>query len=61
MNLVSILIVLIIVGVVLYLVNNYIPMAAPVKTVINVVAILLICLWLLNLFGLTNVTIPVRR
>ena len=61
MNLISILIVLIIIGVVLYLVNTYIPMAAPIKTVINVVVVIALCLWLLNGFGLTNITIPGHR
>jgi hypothetical protein len=61
MNIISVLIGLIILGVVLYLINTYVPMASPIKTIINVVVVLLVCLWLLNLFGLTNMTIPVRR
>lgn len=46
------LIVLIILGVVLYMVETYIPMAAPIKIVIRVVAVLLLCLYLLRLAGL---------
>jgi len=58
---ISILVLLIVVGVILYLVNTYIPMAPPIKTVINVIVVLLLCVWLLNLFGIMNYTIPIRR
>ena len=61
MPIVSVLIFLVIVGVILYLVNTYIPMAPPIKTVINVVAVLCLCLWLLNAFGMMNYTIPIHR
>lgn len=57
MSLVSLVVVLIIVGVVLYLINTYIPMAQPVKTVLNVVVVLVLCLWLLSIFGI-DATIP---
>ena len=57
MPLIQMLIVLVIVGVCLYLVQTYIPMAAPFKTIINVVAILLLCLWLLSMFGIGNYNI----
>jgi hypothetical protein len=39
---------LVIIGVVLWLVNTYIPMAAPVKTILNVVVILVLIIWLLT-------------
>jgi hypothetical protein len=57
----SLLITLIVLGVILWLVNTYIPMPAPVKMVINVVIVLAICLWLLQAFGIGNYVIPVRR
>jgi hypothetical protein len=60
MPIISIIVVLVIVGLVLYLINNYIPMARPVKTVLNVVVVLLLCLWLLNAFGIVNVPIRLR-
>ncbi len=61
MPIISILITLIIVGVCLYLIQTYIPMAPPIKTVINVVVILLLCLWLLNIFGVgMNYRLPYR-
>ena len=47
-------------GLVLYLINTYIPMARPIKTVLNVVVVLLVCLWLLNAFGIINVPIRLK-
>jgi uncharacterized protein YhhL (DUF1145 family) len=52
MSIISLLVALIIVGVILYLLNTYVPMAAPIKTIINVVVVLLVVLWLLQIFGL---------
>lgn len=62
MPIVNILIVLVVVGVCLWLVQTYIPMAAPIKTIINVVVVLLLVIWLLQLFGITgNIGAPLRR
>lgn len=65
MPLISIVIVLIIVGVLLWLVNSMIPMDARIKTILNVVVIIVVCLWLLQVFGLigplTSVRTPVLR
>jgi hypothetical protein len=52
MTLIGLVVVLIIVGVLLYLVNTVIPIAPPIKTIINVVVVLAVCLWLLQAFGL---------
>ena len=60
MNIIGVLVVLIVIGVALYLINTYIPMAAPIKTILNVVVVVVVCLWLLNLF-VGPITIPVRR
>jgi hypothetical protein len=51
MPLISVVIVLIVVGVLLWLVNNYIPMDNKIKTIINVVVVIAVVLWLLNVFG----------
>lgn len=56
---IEVLVILIVVGVCLYLVQTYVPMAAPIKTVITVVVVLFVCLWLLNIFGIAD--IPLRR
>lgn len=59
MSLISIVIVLIVVGFLLWLVNNYIPMAGSIKTILNAVVIIAVILWLLNIFGVigSNVTL----
>jgi len=55
---IGVLVTLIVVGVILYLVQTYIPMAAPIKTVITVVVVLFLCLWLLGVFGIVDVPVP---
>jgi hypothetical protein len=52
MPLLQILIVLVVVGVLLWLVNNYIPMQGTIKSILNAVVIICVVLWLLNVFGL---------
>lgn len=52
MPLIHVVIVLIVVGVVLWLVNSYIPMAGSIKTILNAVVIIVVVLWLLSVFGL---------
>jgi hypothetical protein len=54
MDIIQVLVVLIIVGVCLYLVQTYLPIAQPIKMIINVVIVLFLILWLLNVFGLTG-------
>ena len=51
MSLVTIVITLIVVGVLLWLVNTYIPMDGKIKKVLNVVVMVVVVLWLLNVFG----------
>ena len=52
MPLVNLVVALIIVGVALYLVNNYIPMASSIKTILNVVVVVAVCIWVLQAVGL---------
>ncbi|MGA2982301.1 MAG: Thivi_2564 family membrane protein [Terriglobia bacterium] len=54
MPLVQIIIVLIVVGVLLWLVNNFIPMAGSIKSLLNAVVIIVVVVWLLNVFGLMH-------
>ena len=57
MPLVNLVVVLIIVGIALYLINRYIPMASSIKTILNVVVVVGVCVWVLQAVGLwTNVT-----
>jgi hypothetical protein len=52
MPLVQVLVVLIVVGVLLWLVNRFIPMAGTIKSILNAVVVIAVVLWLLNVFGL---------
>lgn len=52
MDLLTILIVIVIVGVILWLVNSYIPMQASIKKILNVVVVIVLIIWLLSAFGL---------
>ena len=50
--LLQIVVVLIVVGVLLWLVNNYIPMDSKIKGILNAVVVILVILWLLQAFGI---------
>ena len=52
MPLLQIVMVLIVVGVLLWLVNRFIPMAGSIKSILNAVVVICVVLWLLNIFGL---------
>ena len=51
MSLISLVVVLIVVGVLLWLVNSYIPMDDKIKKILNVVVVIAVVLWLLAVFG----------
>jgi hypothetical protein len=51
MDLVQFVVVLIVVGVLLWLVNNYIPMDRKIKQILNIVVVIAVILWVLNVFG----------
>ena len=52
MPMTNILITLLVVAVLLWLVNTYLPMPAKIKQVVNIVAVVLVLLWVANVFGL---------
>jgi hypothetical protein len=52
MPIIEVCIVLVVVGVLLWLVNTYIPMASGVKSLLNAVVIIFLIVWLLRVFGL---------
>lgn len=57
MPLLNIVVVLIIAGVVLHLINRYVPMASSIKSILNVVVVVVVCVWVLQATGLwANVT-----
>lgn len=51
MSVLQLFVILIVIGVVLWLINNYLPMDAKIKKILNVVAVVLTILWLLSVFG----------
>ena len=51
MPLIQLIIVLAIVGVVLWLINSYIPMQTTIKKILNVVVVIAVVVWLLSVFG----------
>jgi hypothetical protein len=51
MPLINLIIILVVVGVILWLVNNYIPMDGKIKRILNVVVVIVVIIWLLSVFG----------
>ena len=51
MPLLQLVIVLVVVGVILWVINNYIPMQTTIKKILNAVVVIGVILWLLNVFG----------
>jgi hypothetical protein len=54
MSLISLVVTLIVVGVLLWLVNTYIPMDGKIKKILNVVVVVCVVVWLLFAFGILN-------
>ena len=54
MPLISVVITLIVVGVLLWLVNSYIPMDGKIKQILNVVVVICVVVWLLYAFGIVS-------
>ncbi len=54
MPLIQVVVVLIVVGVVLWLINRFIPMAGSIKSILNAVVIIAVVLWLLSVFGILS-------
>jgi len=51
MPLIQLVIVLVVVGVILWLINSYIPMQTTIKKILNVVVVVAVVFWLLSVFG----------
>ncbi len=54
MSLISLAVTLVVVGVLLWLVNNYVPMDGKIKKILNVVVVICVVIWLLYAFGVLN-------
>ena len=60
MSLIELVIVLVVVGVILWAINNYIPMQANVKKILNVVVVVVVLLFVLNAFGIIGSSTGIR-
>jgi hypothetical protein len=49
---ITVIVTLVIVGLLLWLINRYIPMAASIKSILNIVVVVVVIIWLLKVFGL---------
>ena len=57
MPLINLVFALIVVGVALWLINRFIPMASSIKSILNVVVVVAVCIWVLQAVGLwANIT-----
>jgi hypothetical protein len=54
MPLVQVVFTLIVVGVILWAINRFIPMASSIKSILNAVVVICVVVWLLNAFGLLH-------
>jgi hypothetical protein len=54
MSLISVVVVLIVVGLILWLINTYIPMDSKIKSILNIVVVIAVIIWLLKTFGLID-------
>ena len=52
MSLIGLVLTLVVVGVLLWLLNNYVPMDGKIKSIINIVVVIVVVIWLLQAFGL---------
>lgn len=60
MSLINLVIILIVVGVLLWLVNTYIPMDKKIKSILNIVVVIAIVIWLLQAFGVLGALDGIR-
>jgi hypothetical protein len=60
MSLISLVITLVVVGVLLWLINTYLPMDGKIKKIINVVVVICVVFWLLSVFGVIGQSGTIR-
>lgn len=60
MPLINLIIILVVIGVILWLVNNYIPMDRKIKSILNIVVVICVVLWLLSVFGVIGSLSTIR-
>jgi hypothetical protein len=57
-TLLNLILTIVVVGVLLWLINTYVPMQSTVKNILNIVVVIVLIVWLLNAFGLIG---PLNR
>lgn len=57
---IELIVLLVVIGLCLYLVETYIPMSDPIRTVLRVVVVLILVLWLLRAFGIMDIPLRLR-
>jgi hypothetical protein len=60
MSLIQLVIILVVVGVILWAINNYIPMQANIKKILNIVVVIVVILFILNAFGIIGSGTSIR-
>jgi hypothetical protein len=60
MPLINLIIILVVVGVILWLINNYIPMDGKIRRILNVVVVIGVIVWLLSVFGVIGSLSTIR-
>jgi hypothetical protein len=60
MSLIGLILTLVVVGVLLWLLNNYVPMDSKIKSIINAVVVIVVVVWLLQVFGVLGSLRDVR-
>jgi hypothetical protein len=54
MPVLQLIITLVVAGVVLWLINKYIPMDGKIKKILNAVVVIIVIIWLLSVFGILD-------
>jgi hypothetical protein len=61
-TLIGLIITIMIVGILLWVINTYIPMDQKIKTILNIVVVIVLVFWLLQVFGVLGaLDVPLRR
>ena len=60
MPLIHVIVVLVVVGVLLWIINRFIPMAGSIKSILNAVVVIAVVLWLLKVFGLLDAILNIH-
>ena len=61
MSIIGVIVILVIAGVGLWLLNSYVPMAQPIRTIVNVLVVLVVIVWLLQILGVFSGGPVLRR